>query len=226
MLTTSERFLVLNPESNLKSLCVQPVPFLVAKSLVVRYHYLRSIPGGTQLTLGVFLEKRLMGVIVFGAGPQNSYRLVAGARPQDCLTLTRLWLSDELPGNSESRVLGITLKALRKHTSLKFLVTYADPAQGHRGVVYQATNWLYTGLSSATPLYDIGDGIARHSRTLAHELGSHTIRFWKEYGVGVKAVPQVAKHRYIRFLDESWRIRLSVPLLRYPKQKEKESGSH
>ena len=41
------------------------------------------------------------------------------------------WLSDWLPANSESKVLGVALGELRRHTSVKFLVSYADPAEGH-----------------------------------------------------------------------------------------------
>jgi len=175
-----------NPSLILKSLRVQQVPLVLAKSVVVRHHYSHSIPGGTMLTFGVFLESRLMGAIVFGAGPQNAFRLVDGAQPEDCLTLTRLWLSDELPGNSESRVLGITLKALRRHTSVKFLVSYADPVMGHRGTVYQATNWLFTGLSAAVPRYDLGDGLARHSRSFAHAFGTRSIKYLESQGMQIR----------------------------------------
>ncbi len=146
------------PTLALQSLIVRPIPLAMAKELLVREHYLHSFPGGTHLALGVFRDRRLMGALTLGAGPANAHAMVKGAKLQDCLTLTRLWLSDELPRNSESRVLGYTLQNLKRHTQLKFLITYADPAQGHLGYIYQSTNWLYTGLSQATPLYDIGDG--------------------------------------------------------------------
>ena len=65
------------------------------------------------------------------------------------------WHSDWLPANSESKVLGVTPPELRRHTSVKFLVSYADPAEGHLGTVYQATNWLYAALSQASPRHDL-----------------------------------------------------------------------
>ncbi|MBI4235867.1 MAG: hypothetical protein HY688_00730 [Chloroflexi bacterium] len=148
-----------------------------------------------------------------------------GARPEDCLTLTRLWLADELPSNSESRALGVVLRALRRHTSVKFLVTYADPGQGHLGTIYQATGWLYTGLSQAMPLLDIGDGKARHSRSLSHAYGTHSVQHFAAHGVPVRLVPQATKHRYVYFLDPSWWPRLRVPLLPYPKR-EAPDGSY
>jgi hypothetical protein len=199
---------------------VEPIPIAVAKRLIEREHYLHSLPGGTCLAFGAFLDQRLLGAATFGVGPALAYQLVEGAKPEDCLTLTRLWLSDELPGNSESRCLGVVLRALRRHTSLKFLVTYADPAtsQRHVGTIYQATNWLYAGLSSAMPLYDLGDGKARHSRSLSHAYGTHSTRHFALHGVPVKLIPQVAKHRYVYFLDPSWRNRLKVAILPYPKR--------
>jgi len=176
------------------------------------------MPGGTRLAFGVFTGHRLLGALTLGVGPSNVHRLVDGAEPDDCLTLTRLWLSDELPKNSESRVIGLSLRALRRHTDVKFVVTYADPAVGHVGSIYQATNWLYTGTSQATALLDLGDGVLQHSRSLAHAYGTHSRAHFAAHGVKVRCVPQSAKHRYIYFLDRAWRSRLRVPVLRYPKK--------
>lgn len=205
------------PSAALYTIKVKPVPFTVVKEIIVRHHYLHSLPGGTVLAFGVFGGSRLMGALTLGAGPANAYRLVDGAVADDCLTLSRFWLSDELPANSESRTIGIILRTMRKYSRIGFLVSYADPSHGHLGIIYQATGWLYTGLSSATPLYDLGDGIGRHSRSIAHIYGSHSLRYFKANGVPVKVIPGNAKHRYIYFIDSSWYQRLRVPVLPYPK---------
>jgi len=197
---------------------VAPITARIAKTILERYHYLHSLPGGTKLSFGVFLGGRLMGAVTLGAGPYLAHSLVEGAQPDDCSTLTRLWLSDELPANSESRVLGAVLRALRKHTSLRFLVTYADPSHGHLGTIYQATGWVYTGLSEAMPLFDLGDGKPRHSRSLSQAYGTHSVKYFAAHGVEVKLVPQAAKHRYLYFLDRLWCPRLKTPKLPYPKQ--------
>jgi hypothetical protein len=188
----------------------------VAKEIIVAHHYLHSLPGGTQLALGVFLGSRLLGALTLGVGPYNAHCLVDGVGAEGCLTLTRLWLSDGLPANSESRVLGVVLRNLRRHTSVKFLVSYADPAQGHLGTIYQAAGWLYTGLSEASPRYDLGDGMAHHSRSLSHAFGSHSLAHFRRHGVALELIPQAAKHRYVYFLDRTWRERLQVPVLPYP----------
>ena len=79
------------------------------------------------------------------------------------------------------------------------------------------TNFLYTGLSGAMPLYDPGDGVARHSRSLSHAYGSHSLAHFQRHGVEVKVVPQFPKHRYLYPLNQSVRDRLTVPVLPYPK---------
>ncbi len=210
--------LVSNHNSVVKSLKVLPIPLGVARTIIVHYHYLHSFPGGTMLIFGIFLGARLLGAATLGAGPYLAYKIVRGAKPNDCLTLTRLWLSDELPRNSESHVIGTIIRSLQKNTSLKFLVSYADPAMGHSGTIYQATNWLYTGSSCAMPLYDLGDGKARHSRSVAHAYGSHSLRYFASHGFDVKVIPQVAKYRYIYFLNKGWRSQLNVPVVTYPKK--------
>ena len=212
------------PTPALQSLEVRPIPILAARRLIEREHYLHSLPGGTRLAFGVFMGSRLMGALTLGVGPLNAFSLIDGATSDDCLTLTRLWLSDSLPQNSESRFLGVVLRPLKRHTWLKFLVSYADPAQGHLGTIYQAGGWRYTGLSEAMPMYDIGDGKARHSRSLSHAFGTHSVQYLAAHGVQVKLVPQQAKHRYLYFLDSSWPARLRVPVLPYPKREVTHAG--
>jgi hypothetical protein len=207
-----------NPSAALHSLRVLPIPTILAKQILVRNHYLHSYPGGTKLCFGVYLDTRLLGALTFGSGPASAYKLVSNAKPEDCMTLTRLWLSDKLPSNSESRILSYAIRSLRKYGICKFLVSYSDPAVGHVGTIYQATGWFYTGLSSAMPLYDFGDGIGRHSRSVSHAYGSHSLKYLNERGVNVKVIPQIPKHRYVYFLDSEWRSRLNVPVLLYPKK--------
>src|SRR5918996_711049 len=212
------------PTPALQQLMVRPVPIILARKLVERHHYLRSLPGGTRLAFGAFIANRLLGTLTLGVGPLNAYSLVEGATPDDCLTLTRLWLSDELPKNSESRFIAVVLRSLRRNTYLKFLVSYADPGQGHLGTIYQASGWLYTGLSEAMPLYDVGDGKLRHSRSLSHAYGTHSVQHFAKHGIAVKLAPQSAKHRYVYFLDPSWQNRLRAPLLPYPQKEVIDEG--
>jgi hypothetical protein len=173
----------------------------------------------------VFVGLRLKGALLLGCGSAQTHKLVQGAKGDDCATLSRLWISADLPANSESRVIAVVLRSLKKHTALKFLVSYADPAAGHVGVIYQATGWLYTGLSQAVPMFDLGDGVLRHNRSVSSVLGTRNMAFLNSKGIEVKTVAQSQKHRYIYFLDPSWRERLTVPVLPYPKKEVSDGDS-
>ena len=117
------------------------MPVMVARKIIIKNHYLHSLPGCTKLCFGVFSENRLMGAITFGSGPANAFRLVEGVAIDECLTLTRLWLSNELPPNSESRAIAVSLRYLKRYTRLKFLVSYADPARFRSKLLFPATKW-------------------------------------------------------------------------------------
>ena len=84
--------------------------------------------------------------------------------------------------------------------------------------IYQATGWLYTGMSETMPLYDLGDGVARHSRSFSHAFGSHSLKHFQKHGIDITVIPQGAKHRYVYLLDPSLRDHLTVPVLPYPKK--------
>jgi len=226
MVSSHESVRGLTPKSVLHEMSLEPIPLVVAKKIIVQNHYLHSLPGGTMLCFGVLLHGKLLGALALGAGSFSAHSLVAGAKRDDCISLTRLWLSDELPHNAESRVIGIVLRSLRRSTTLKFVVAYSDPTAGHIGYVYQASNWLYTGLSSAAPMYNFGDGIVRHSRSVGQIYGSHSIRRFALSGVNVELVMPPAKHRYVIFLDPDWRSRLAVLVLPYPKKEVASSGNN
>ena len=62
--------------------------------------------------------------------------------------IKRLALSDDLPKNSESRVIAIALRLLKKYREVKGVITYADSAVGHEGTIYKASNFYYLGLTA------------------------------------------------------------------------------
>lgn len=211
-----------SPALHPRDLQVRLVPHSVAAALLVREHYLHAMCAGARLSLGVFAGERLAGVVALNAGPVGGPRLVDGAGTRDCLSLARLWLADDLPRNSESRVLALVVRTLRRHTAVKFVVSYADPAVApgglpHIGYVYQAAGWVYTGLSEPQPLFDLGDGRPMHTRSVASVWGTHSKPFLEQQGLRIREFPTVGKHRYVCFVDPSWRDRLRVPVLPYPK---------
>jgi hypothetical protein len=128
-----------------------------ATEVVVANHY-RHRPCPISWCWGIRVEGEIMGVLTVGKPCSwSTYCGVVGetradlkrtdARNHNAYELNRLWLSDSLPRNSESKFLGWCLRQLRKINPEMILVSYADSAMGHVGTVYQATRWIYTGTS-------------------------------------------------------------------------------
>ena len=97
-------------------------------------------------------------------------------------------------------------------------MSYADTSQNHNGYIYQATNWIYTGLSAKrTERYDI-DNPNRHSKSVTE---NKNINY---QDLAVRERPQ--KHRYIFFIaskkqKKRWNRELNYPICDYPKGQNK-----
>jgi hypothetical protein len=132
------------------------IPYSLAVETVVREHYLhRKCP--ISFAFGAFVDGELKGVLTVGVPASwsvraglvgdtyKTYKSNPYSRANHVFELNRLWLSEELPHNSESRFVGWCLRELRRQNPRMILVSYADGSMGHVGWVYQATNFLYTG---------------------------------------------------------------------------------
>lgn len=221
--TTAQMAVQIRPPRSIpKALYVEPVMPSVIRNLIVDFHYLHRMPAAPRLCFGVQHEGALQGAMVFTAGARQGHRILVAARPQEVATLARLWLSDDLPKNAESRVIGVVLRHLRHHTDWKLLLSYADPSAGHVGTIYQATGWLYLGQGNRETYIDFGDGQLVHPRTAYTQLGSNSIGHLLRTGVAARRRPVAAKHRYAYVLEPAWRWRVRDSGRPYPKPVGKE----
>lgn len=203
--------------STFADVAVQPVKADTIAPLMTESHYLHSMPRAARQCFGVYHADGLVGGAVFTIGSRNASRLLSGADPGVLTTLARFWLADGLPPNSESRVLGVILRWLPRHTPWKAVVSYADPAVGHRGIIYQATGWLYLGTTQAERYIALGDGGLRHPRSIFTQYGTNSPDHLTRTGVPARAVRTEPKHRYIYLLDPTWRWRVRLAVQPYPK---------
>lgn len=197
---------------------VRAVDSKTATALVVKNHYLhRRAP--CSFAFGLFNSAdELKGVIIYGTPSSAPLRSgVAGKENAgNVIELTRLWVADDVPKNGESFLIGRTVRQVNK----EIVVSYAEAAQGHVGFVYQATNWLYTGLSAKRTNWTI-DGVSKHCQTLADKYTAAEIR--RKYGKRFSLVERPRKHRYV-FINAKTKRRkkellaaLKYPLWPYPK---------
>ena len=174
---------------------IQPTGYDAAMQIVVQNHYLhRTAP--CSHAYGLFCKscKKIVGVVVYGTPSSSTLRAgVCGVEEKDnVMELTRLWIKDGTPKNTESFLIGGTVCRINK----EIIVSYAEIEQGHTGIVYQATNWIYTGLSAKRTNWVI-EGQNKHCQTIADKYSATEIR--EKYGDKFSLVDRPRKHRYVYF---------------------------
>ena len=204
---------------------VAPILANDAEYLIMNVHYARRKPS-ISYAFGLFEDGGLVGIVTYGT-PASSTLLkgVCGEQwANDVIELNRLVLLNNKP-HEASRLVGASLSMLPKP---KIVVSYADTKQAHLGVVYQATNFIYTGLSTKF-LDPVVKGLEhQHHATYANGLSNKQVieKFGAE---NVTFVERSRKHRYIYFVGskterKQMRKDLRYPILPYPKERELVNG--
>jgi hypothetical protein len=138
------------------------------KSFIETWHYSKSINGvKSTYCFGLFYNQQLIGAIIYGTlGMANAWKKYSD-NEKDVLELRRLCCIDDTPKNTESFFIGKTLKWLKKNTSIKHVVSYADCNQGHEGTIYKATNFKFLGKTSeGKVILRLNDGKQFHDKTI------------------------------------------------------------
>jgi hypothetical protein len=173
-------------------------------------HYAKRIPP-VSFAFGLFLNSQLVGVVTYGkpASMTLCNGICGEEYTSEVIELNRLSLLDNKKGEA-SRLIANSLKLLPKP---KIVVSFADTSQSHTGIVYQATNWIYTGLSAARKEYAIKGMEHVHSRTISG-MGS-IVEIKEKYGDDFYYRERSRKHRYIYFLGSKTEIKERKAKLRY-----------
>ena len=127
------------------------------KEWLLKKHYAKRMCS-ISYAFGLYIDGILNGVCTFGFPPNYNYNNGKCIfNNYECLTLelNRLVINDGSPKNTLSYFVSKCLKLLPKPTCI---VSYADQNQGHNGYIYQATNWIYTGVSTPKHQYIFEDG--------------------------------------------------------------------
>ena len=130
-----------------------------AKPWILKKHYARRKPQ-IKYAFGLYKNKEIVGVCTFGhmSIPQEEQRW----KPYQLYELNRLITEDNLEKNALSYFVSQCIKQMPKPC---VLISYADLNKGHHGYIYQATNWIYTGLGAkGIKSYIMKDGTVKHSR--------------------------------------------------------------
>ena len=190
--------------SGVTELVVAPVAHPAVVYAVTHWHYSGVIPAGKRWARGVWEDGRFVGVVVFGRGGSRLMSQFWGLKQTECVELTRIALREH--EHPVSEIVAIALAELHEsNPGLRLVVSYADPAQAHHGGVYQAGNWLYTGLSEPNNEVVI-HGRQTHKRVVGGRYGFTNIdRIRAEVDPNAIEVAPARKFRYVMPLDRGMR---------------------
>ena len=185
---------------------------------ILNIHYAHRWPS-ISYAFGLFDEDKLCGVVTYGTPPSSTLRNgIAGAEfGAAVLELNRLCLRENKK-NYASELVGKSLRLLPKN---KIIVSFADTEQGHFGYVYQATNFIYCGLSAKRTDWKVKGKEHLHGITIADQFRgvenrAQAIRNF--YGDDFYLSPRPRKHRYFYFVGDRRFKRQALSCLRYPQQ--------
>lgn len=173
----------------------------------LHFHYAKSVPSAV-CSFSVFNDDgEWCGVIVFGAGANNHLAGSVEKTQGAVCELVRVALNGKQ--ENTGKAVSLSLKLLRKKAPLcQIVVSYADPAQGHLGIIYQATNWIYLGKMKSQTEYMIA-GKQMHGRSVMAKFG--TIK-------GKEKVKVCGKRKYAFGLTDDANFFLKKLSKPYPKR--------
>lgn len=187
--------------------------YKAAKYAVEHWHYSKTLPAPPIIKIGVWEDDKFIGCVLFSRGNTQNLGTAYGLSMIEVCELSRVALDKHK--SSVTKIISVALLMLKKKEKLKLVVSFADANQSHLGIIYQAGNWVYSGLSSAGYKFLMG-GKEYHSRQVATD--GVNIQFGRK-----RKCPKISecerinlkpKYRYLYPLDSE--IKKQIELLRKP----------
>ena len=179
-----------------------------AKYSVEHWHYSRCLPVGKLVKIGVWEDSEFIGCVIFSRGSTPNISKPYGLKMTEVCELTRVALNRHK--TPVTKIIKIALKFLKNsNPGMRLVVSYADQNQDHVGTIYQAGNWVYTGVSDSSTQYYY-QGKWRHQRSM----GS---LFTSLKGLNIPKRKILNKYKYIMPLDKEIRNQVIHLAKTYPK---------
>jgi hypothetical protein len=174
---------------------VKSIDTYLCKEWLINKHYAKRVPM-IEFSFGLYENNILLGICTYGT------TLAIGIRKiftNNVYELNRLVVNEGLEKNVLSFFVSQTINLMPKTC---VLLSYADINQGHNGYIYQATNWIYTGLSAIVKEYKVKGEENMHSQTLFDKSKgkSDRVAYLRSlYGDKLYMDYRPRKHRYFYF---------------------------
>lgn len=189
---------------------VEPISKRDSEHFVVQKHYSKRASifwAGFALIIDGHVE----GVVVYGQPSPPIQRHAFKDRDFKLYELARLVVQTK-EKNAASFLIANSLRMLADQPCA--VVSYADSEWGHAGIVYQATNWIYTGSTVSHDHAYIVDGKRTHPMTL-RDRGITNPKEWARAN-GIETAKPMPKHRYFYLCGTRKQKREMLSKLTYP----------
>lgn len=183
---------------------VQSINVSTVKEWFLKKHYAKRMPNVTYCFALLDENNLTVGVCTFGF-PMASQLQAAVNGKFKVMELNRLVTNDDLPKNSTSYFVA---ECLNKIPAPMTFVSYADSEQGHHGYIYQATNWIYTGMGAGGWGWAVKGLEHMHHTSIEDSVGRYENRntdksleelLKEKYGNKLYKKKESPKHRYFMF---------------------------
>lgn len=210
---------------------VEPINSELCKEWLLYKHYAHRLPS-ISYSFGLYDSNDILqGVCTFGRPVAHVLikNALRGGYQDVFYELNRLCISDNHPKNLLSFFVSRCLHLLPRPM---VIVSYADTSMNHHGYIYQATNWIYTGLSAKFKDYMVRGFEGMHGASVMDMVGRSDgekghidkVKLLKErFGEdNVYMIDRQRKHRYFYFLGDKRTVKdmkskLIYDILPYPK---------
>lgn len=191
-------------------------------NFILNIHYAKRFPS-VSFAFGLFVYGKLEGVVTYGTPPSAPLRrgVCGDSFKTNVIELNRLVLMNN-ERNHASMLVGRSMRMMRGD---HIIISYADTSQGHVGYIYQATNFIYCGLSAKRTDWKIKGKEHLHGQTVADEFRGQPNRstlMREKYGENFYLSDRPRKHRYVKIIGsrrfrKAARAALVYPVSDYPK---------
>ncbi len=192
-----------------------------AKFAVEHWHYSKTLPAFKALYVGVWEDRRYIGMIAFSPAMNPRLGVTYGLNQFEVCELVRVALDRHV--TPVTRLVKIAIGILKRNSpGLRLIISYADINQNHYGGIYQAGNWIYSGQTEdrRTSIAYLRSGRVygwRAVSQIVHDKGLPSTVEGAEQ-CGFKPVPQLPKFIYLYPLDDDMRRQIEPLRKPYPKR--------
>lgn len=186
-------------------LTLKECPNEEADKVIIQHHYSHKTTKNRFKSFSVNNDKGYLQ-LGYGIRPHMKHTISELITKDNYCEFDRMWLSDELPKNSESQVIALLLSYLKQaYPRIKFVITYADGSVGNKGIIYKATNAI--GLDRIPcDFYILESGERVHPVSMYHRHGTRAKAALEAFYPGIKHIKGTEwQYRYLYILNRSLR---------------------